>query len=62
VQYDDNWVMLYLLVAIQNGPVIFPVIGPSVLVQPIRMTQLAKCPSPFSAGSKHCVLVHVVQK
>jgi len=38
------------------------VIGPSVLAQPIRMTQLAKRPSPFSAGSKQCVLVHLVQK
>ena len=35
---------------IQNDPVIFPVIGSSVLTQPIRMTQLAKRPSPFSAG------------
>jgi len=36
------------------------VIGPSVLAQPIRM--LAKRPSAFSAGSKHCVLVQLVQK
>jgi len=40
---------------IQNNPVIFPVIGSSVLAQPIRMTQLAN----VLRLSKHCVLVHV---
>ena len=43
----------------QNDPVIFPVIGSSVLAQPIRMTQLANV---FRLISKHCVLVQLVQK